>query len=370
MIAEQSGLQQSTITNIINQLIESGLVVETGLIGGKRGRRSIGIRLESGSFQLICVRLSRMNYSIERMDIEGKSESFIHRDFGRDEQADRVLENIVKDTRLLIRTARVKVAAIGVAVPGPYLSKASRFIVISSMSGWENVNIKEALSGQFDIPVYIGHNANAGALAEWWFGKRFPFEKGTFMYLATGYGVGAGIVLDGRSFLGNQGIAGEIGHMSIDRHGDRCVCGNNGCLEMYASVHAVMRYLNSQKEMGKPTTVKNPKDYKEILEAYHSGDALARESIMRSARYLGMGIANLIYCYNPKTIVIGDSLTEAGEEFLEQVKTSVKEHVLPELYEETKIELCSFEQDPALVGAGALALDRILRKPSQLLQED
>lgn len=363
-LAERTGLRQSTITNIVNVLIEAGLVVETGSIGGKKGRRSIGVALSKDKYQVIGIRLARNNYSVERFYIDGTYDAVIRKNFKSNVSMLNILENIRTDTRELLSTAGLKVVAIGVSVPGPFNLNDAKFINVTYMNGMKDINLQNFFRDNFDEPVYIEHDANAGVLAEKWFGKN-DLEKDTYVYIAAGFGVGAGIMIDGQVFHGSKGIAGEIGHMSINFEGPQCTCGNAGCLEMYASTHAVSEYVKKEIKNRKSSILSD--SYEDILKAYFNGDLLASEAIMSSADYLGIGIANIMNLYNPNGIIIGDELSKAGPAFLERVKKKVSQLVPADIFEMTHFYLSSFEQDAALVGAGALAIEKSFQLPKQLI---
>lgn len=365
-LAERTGLRQSTITNIVNVLIEAGLVAETGSIGGKKGRRSIGVTLSKDRYQVIGIRLARNNYSVERFYIDGSYDAVIRKDFESNESMKNILESIRTDTQELLATAKLKVVAIGVSVPGPFNLNDAKFINVTYMNGMEEINLQNYFKENFDEPVYIEHDANAGVLAEKWFGKN-DMEKDTYIYIAAGFGVGAGIMINGQVFHGSKGIAGEIGHMSINFQGPRCTCGNAGCLEMYASAHAVSEFVKKEKKRSNQKSGILSDSYEDILEAYFKGDLLAENAIMTSADYLGIGIANIINLYNPNGIIIGDSLSRAGAAFLDRVKKKVSHLVPTDIFEMTHFYLSSFEQDAALVGAGALAIEKSFQFPKQLI---
>lgn len=366
-LAKMTGLQQSTITNIINQLIESGLVAETGIIEGKKGRRSIGVTLNNNKYQVVGARLSRDTYSVERFNINGEHDAVIRRSFETGCDIMPVLDNIRRDIQACIDSARLPIVAIGLSVPGPFKVYEAKFMNITYMSGMKDVNLKEYFAEYFDIPTYIEHDANAGILAEKWFGLH-SIEKGTYIYIAAGYGIGAGVMLDGRVFHGSIGIAGEIGHMSINCNGPRCVCGNVGCLEIYASSHAVSQTVKELvEEQGRKTTAKSYA-IGDILEAYDGGDEVVHEAVQSAADYLAKGLVNIMNAFNPNGIIIGDVMSKFGETYFERVKEKASEYISRDVFDTTKLYLSSFSQDAALVGAGALAIDNAMQHPTRLIK--
>ncbi len=365
-LAAMSGLKQSTITNIVNRLIEYGVVRETGSFEGKKGRRSIGITLETEKYRVIGVRLTRTNFLAGIFSIDGRPEQIVTNQIGGSESVEEILEQIERTIRGLIRCAPHKVVAIGMAVPGPYLMNSGRVLLITGARNWEKVNFKKQLAEKFSIPFYIEHDANAGALAEWWYGKHRLEEK-TYLYIAAGSGIGAGIIINGQVFHGSLGIAGEIGHMTIRCDGKPCACGNRGCLERYASSTAICEEITQRMERGEACSLHREFTFAQAREAYRNGDAVVRDAFLQGARYLGIGIASMLYTYNPDIVIVGDETALAGEEYLEQVRRTVRERVLPEVYQATEIYSCSFPQDPAFIGAAALALEESFQQPSKLL---
>ena len=177
-LAQNTGLQQSTITNITNLLIDCGIVTETGIIGGRKGRRSIGITLAKNKYQVVGARLSRDNYSVERFFIDGTHDAVVSHNFEPNPDIMDVLEAICRDVQRMIDTASLPIAAIGFSVPGPFKVHEGRFMNITYMNGMEKISLRDFFEDRFAAPIYIEHDANAGILAEKWFGLNH-LEKGT-----------------------------------------------------------------------------------------------------------------------------------------------------------------------------------------------
>ena len=244
-LSEQSGLKQATITNIINDFISWELVEETGLIEGCKGRRAIGIRLNTEVFYVIGVRLSRKYFEVGIFTLMGELVEEEYREYITDTKPSTVIPKKQESIRRLIaRYAGKKVLAVGVAVPGPYYFEEG--VIEAVFTDWEQVSIKSMLQEGMPLPVVIDHDANAGVLAECSFGLD-PNLYETVVYLAVGQGIGAGIYHEGKIFRGAAGIAGEIGHASINMDGPRCECGNRGCLTCYASTIAFMDRVNKRQ---------------------------------------------------------------------------------------------------------------------------
>jgi len=365
-LAAASGLRQSTITNIMNELIQCGMVSETGNIKGRKGRRSIAISLNSQAFKVIGIRLTRTCFMVGRFDIAGNEDCVDTITIGAEQSAEAVIADIEKVLEHMIVTCNEKILGIGVAVPGPLIISEERIVFMTGRSGWENVRFRKYFADKFQIPVFIEHDANAGVLAEWWFGYN-NLERGTFVYVAAGQGIGVGIAVDGKVLHGALGIAGELGHMSVDYKGPQCQCGNRGCLELYCSILSMIKNINDGILKGIPSMLSVNSTIQQIAEAVASHDKLATEVFERTAWFLGFGLASFVNLYNPDTIIIGDELSIMGDRLLEIVTQTIKSHVLAEIYENLQVRFTSFQRDPALIGAVALAVDKALLKPSSIL---
>jgi predicted NBD/HSP70 family sugar kinase len=366
-LAKLTGLKQATITNIINDLIRLNLVTETGLIDGQKGRRSIGITLNSDLYKVVAVRLARKYFSVGLFDLFGSEENIVHETIDVFESSGEALKRIKKVVTGLIEasSSRYRILGIGVAIPGPFFRIEGRIALMTEFPGWEQIAFEDEFRSGFSVPVFLEHDANAGVLAEWWLG-RHSRETGTMVYVAAGQGVGAGIVIDGRLFRGALGIAGEIGHMSIEFDGPKCECGNKGCLEHYCSTIAVMRDVKSELVDYADSPLQKDHSIQAILREYRAGDPLAQKALRKAASYLGFGLVNIINTLNPDVIVIGDELAQAGTEFLELVQNTIKNHLLPSIYDSLRVELSSFEIDPIMVGVSTLVVEKTLQRLSSI----
>lgn len=365
-LAKLSGLRQATITNIVNDLRKWELVTETGVIDGQKGRRSIGITLNTELYKVIGVRLARHHFSVGLFDLFGSGEELDRQAIDAIEGSGQAFDRIKTAVgRLMAASSRYRILGIGMAIPGPFFRTEGRIALMTEFPGWEQVQLEEELRTAFRLPVYLEHDANAGALAEWWLG-RHTREVGTIVYVAAGQGVGAGIVIDGRLFRGSLGIAGEIGHMSIDYDGPRCECGNNGCLEHYCSTIAVMRDAAAELVNFPQSAIRADQSLGALIAAARDGDALARHVLTKAARFLGFGLVNIVNVYNPDVIIIGDELAEAGPLLLDVVQDTVRSHVLPSVYGRLTIELSSFAADPAIIGVSTLVVEKVLHRPSAI----
>lgn len=365
-IAKEMGLTQASITKIVAVLIEKGIVSEVGSIKGNGNRRSIGLKLNAERNQVIGVKFARHMFAVGVFDISGKIYTQQETEYSIDQDERVVLADMKDQIHDMLKKYK-NIVAIGLALPGPYLRDEGRIAMITRMPVWHNINFKKEFKNEFNKPLFIEQDANAGALAEWWFGDHDkPLH--TLAYLLNGEGLGSGIVENGNLLLGMQGTASELGHISVDVHGPRCECGNYGCLEMYCSAPAMLKM--AQQKIPECFV----KDYQNRAEACNaffevarSGNQKALEVVHEIGEYLGYGCVVLINAYNPDIIVIGDSVSQGGDLLLPTIKEVVKQRTIPELHSKVQIKLSHLKVDSTLYGAAAIATDRLLRMPSEYL---
>ena len=365
-IAKMTGLTQASITKIVAVLIDMGIVNEVGFVKGSGNRRSIGLRLNAEKYLVLGVKFSRHVFSIGVFDISGKVYTQQETEFSLEEFASDVVSNMKRQIHELLKKYK-NVVAIGFAVPGPYLRKEGRIAMVTRMPAWKNINFIDEFKYEFDKPVFIEQDANAGALAEWWFGNHGR-PLNSLAYFLAGEGVGSGIVDHDRLLLGNLGIASEIGHISINVNGAKCECGNRGCLELYCSTTAMLKKAQEVlPELFEEAIENRWEACNKVFNAARLGNKKAIKLVEEIAKYLGYGCVTLINAYDPEIIVIGDSISQGGELLLPTINRIVKERILPDICEKVQIKMSELKVDPTLYGAAAIATDKVLRKPSEYL---
>jgi glucokinase len=271
----------------------------------------------------------------------------------------RVVQRLAEHISLQLGKARQKdlaVLAVGVGAPG--VIKVHHGVVVKSPNfpDWNNLPLKQELEAALGIPVFIENDANAAALGEQWLGAGRGIKSMIFLTLGTG--VGGGIVHDGKIWQGADGMAGEVGHMTILPDGRPCGCGNRGCLEMYASSRGiVMSYQEARaKELGAPGAAEITSS--DVYQHARDGEPLAIAVMREMGRALGIGIANLINIFNPEMVVIGGGVKDAWPLFIEAVRDEVRKRAFEYPAERTQIVPSVLGDDAGMVGAAAVALQK------------
>lgn len=359
-IAKQIGLKQATIANIIGDLIDIGLVKETGLIPGEKGRRSVGIRLSDEKYRIIGLRLTRKGIAIGVFSLDCKETREQIYDSIENYDPKTVIERACALIEEIIKNAKDEVfLAVGVSVPGPYYSEDGEIALITSFPGWVSINIRDMLQEQISIPVIIEHDANAAILAESFLVERRK-KHNTIVYISAGQGIGAGIINGGQIYRGAQGIAGEIGHVCVQMNGLQCECGARGCLQMYASTQVltenIRKRLNYEKSF----------DFNDAVHLIQEGNEAAREEFRKCMDYLGVEVINIIYTYNPNLIIFGDEFSKIGTFILDELKARLKTMRVERLLDGLCIELAELGFDSAYVGAAMVATRYVFSHVNEL----
>ena len=353
-LAELSELKQATITYIMNDFIRWGLVREVGFLTGSKGRRSIGISINN-DLAVVGIRIARKNYSVGLFELSGNAIIIRRVSIELEQSARETFESIIALTDELIKNAKDRrVLAIGMALPGPYSIKRGRIELMTGVSGWNEIMIEEEMKCKFHIPIFIEQDANAGAIAQYWYNKEEELNQSVLVYIAVGQGVGAGIMSNGQLLKGNIGVAGEIGHTTIDVRGVRCACGNYGCLENYCSTIALTRQVNAALKAERNLS------FSEVAILVREENPIAVRIMKQCCEYLATGLVNVINSFNPQVLIIGDELSHIiPDKMLEWVTENVKKRVLPEIFENTRIMMSVVEQDSMVHGAAIVAIREI-----------
>ena len=275
---------------------------------------------------------------------------------GRERVVDNVF-SIVRDLKAISRSLG-GISALGMGIPGVIDIRRGVISTSPNLPGWENIPIRKMLSRRVGMPLYLENDANAAALGEKWMGAGKDVQN--FCFITLGTGVGGGLVLDGRIWHGADGMAGEVGHMTIDPHGPRCNCGNRGCLEMYASTKALQRMIRQAQSSGKRSRFFGQIRDKEISgdvihRAAKGGDRVSRDAFARMGSALGIGIASLVNLLNLEKVVVGGGLSAAWKFFLPTLREEVAARAFAAPVRRVRIVRATAGEDAGVLGAAYIA---------------
>jgi len=267
----------------------------------------------------------------------------------------RLVDNITQQRETAVKRG-LHVTAVGVGAPG--VIRMDKGIVVKSPNfpDWNNLPLRDELEHALRIPVVIENDANAAALGEQWRGAGRGINS--MILLTLGTGVGAGIVLDNKIWQGADGMAGEVGHMTLVPDGRQCGCGNSGCLEMYASARGIVQSYREAAGMLDITQAPELTST-QVYQAARKGEPVARRVMKDMGTMLGIGIANLINIFNPNMIVIGGGVKDAWDLFIGATHEEIMRRAFQVPAERTEIVPSLLGDDAGLIGAAAGALQKI-----------
>jgi glucokinase len=258
------------------------------------------------------------------------------------------------------------IVGVGVGAPGPLNPDTGMVFEPPNLKGWHDVPFGALLTGALGMQAYLANDADAAALGEWRFGAGRGIDD--LVYITVSTGIGGGIIIGGELLLGVSGTAGEIGHMTIDVNGPRCVCGNTGCLEALAAGPAIARAAQEAVRKGTASTLPARAGgriegitARLVAEAAAAGDALAAGVFNRAATYVGVGVANLLNLLNPAMVIIGGGVSKAGDLLLIPVRATARERAFERPARDARIVLSQLGDDAGAIGAATVALMRTTR---------
>lgn len=270
----------------------------------------------------------------------------------------KVLQNIAALIESLDSSARSRggVAAVGLGIPGVLNLQAGVISRSPNFPGWTNLPIAKMLGARIKIPFFLENDANAAALGEKWMGAAKGAQN--FCFLTLGTGVGGGLVLEGRIWHGADGMAGEVGHMTIDPDGPSCACGNRGCLEMYASANALQRMIRDSGASGKKSALlvsPNGINGETVCRAARQGDRVAQEAFRQMGSALGIAVSNLVNLLNLDIVILGGGLAAAWNFFIPSLREEVRRRAFRAPARSAKILRSVLGEEAGVMGAAYVA---------------
>ncbi|MFH2054830.1 MAG: ROK family protein [bacterium] len=252
---------------------------------------------------------------------------------------------IVTGLGVKARQLGCRLAGAGVGSAGIVNPESGRIVGRSpNIPGWEGTEVKRELEARTGVQTWVDNDANVMALAEHRLGAGRGFSSG--LYITVGTGIGSGIVLDGRLWRGAAFAGAEMGHMIIAKEGRACGCGKRGCLEVYASAGAFVRYYDKSLPQSSPV--------KEIFGRARQGDSVAQAAIHQAAGYLACGIGSVLELLNPEIVVIGGGIS-AGTGYLAEVRRCLPAYVTRPALQSVKLRKAKLGNRAGLIGAALLA---------------
>lgn len=376
-LAEMTGLNKTTVSSLVQELIDRQFVREVGLepagSGRKAGRLGMMLTLDpaagyivSGEIGVDFIEVICTNFAPE---IIWRHEEKIQPKMGQQEIIDRVLVLLHQAADPGSGTCKAFLG-VSVGVPG-LVDQSSGDLIFAPNLGWKDIPLREILQTSISAPVVVDNEASISALGEYYFGAAQGCEE--LLYISVGVGLGGGIVHAGQLFNGSTGVGPEFGHMTMDPDGLLCSCGNRGCWETQVSQQALFRYIHNALKSGHASLLSrktggnaNQLTVQMVVEAAREGDALALEGLIMIGRYLGIGIASLVNALNPDLVVLGGILSLASEFLLPVVDDVLDQRALQWNRDATKVVTAKHGLDACVMGGVAKIYQAVLAEPNKL----
>ena len=354
-LARSSGLQPSTVSAIIDELIKEGWVTE-GMGRAPRGRRPRLLHLNVERAGIIAVDLRPETTTV---GLAGMDARFVDQTSWRTPQDPQAwLQALTRSVRGF-RTAHPRILCEGVGVSLPGRADAEGRLIFAPNLRWGPVNLRALIEQKLELPVAVENAANACALAELWFG-RHPEHIRNLIAVTISEGIGVGLLMNGQLVRGGDARAGEFGHITLDENGPRCPCGKRGCWERYASNSAALTtYRDSVAAAGWKAP---PFTFEQLVRMANEGDRHAAGALDSMATYVGIGLAGLITGLSPDVVVIVGEITAAWDRVGPIVADVVKRRALPPLA--TRIFPAQIAIQPRLRGAATLVVQQHFGAPA------
>lgn len=366
-----TGLNKSTVSSLVDELLERNLVLEIGNNSGGAGRPATLLQVNAQAGYIIGVDLGVDFVSVAVTDFMGNILWRKREDADPNEDQQKMITQtlrIVKEAMASSKQKHQHFLGLGLATPGT-VNINDGVLIFAPNLHWRNVPFGKIFAEQTKLKIFVENDANAAAVAEHLFGKARQVQD--FLFVFSGVGIGGGLFLNGKLYRGKNGYAGEIGHFPImaEPYQTVCHCGNRGCWETYANQYSIIQRVQARLEVKRTSII--PKLMAEqnsgltiplIKQAADAGDKEAIDSFAEAGLAMGQGFAGLINIFNPSKMILGGPLSIAGEYLLPNIIDAVKRHSMPEIGQQVDIVLSSFGPDASLIGAIAIVADDALTR--------
>jgi predicted NBD/HSP70 family sugar kinase len=356
-LSRRSGLQRSTVSAIVDQLIDEGWVTEGAIGRLPRGRRPRFLHLNVERTGIVGVNLRPETTTVGLANVDARFEA--QRSFPTPGDPIVFVRSVAR-TIASLRAAhpRMVCEGVGVSLPGR-VDEAGRLVFAPNL-GWRDVDLRQMLESATGLPVAVENAANACALGEVWFGRHDEHLR-HLVAVTVSEGIGVGIILNGQLVRGANAMAGEFGHMTLDETGPPCCCGKRGCWERYASNSAAVEYYTGggQAERGQAQPGLR---FEDVLRLADGGDRRAVETLERMAQFLGAGLATIVTGLAPQLIVVIGEVTSAWGRVGPIVAEVLERRALSET--PTRIVPTDHATQPRLRGAVTLVVQQHFGVPN------
>lgn len=357
-IIEKTGFDKSTVSSVINRFDAMGLVVRAPKQGENRpGRPSEALAISQQSGLLVGVQVELGETIFVASGLDGLPIAQHRTRFGG--QVGELAQHVAKGIETVLHMSDRQAELLGVGVSLPGLIDRNGTLLHAPVLGWRDVPVLDLLAGEISAPLYVGNDGKAAATAEHLFGSCIGVKD--FIYLFSGSGVGGALFLDGETYLGMNGLAGELGHLKVVPQGRICSCGSAGCLSAYLSAPALCREISAA--MGNAVA-----SFDQIMLQAGEREPVTLAVLEQAGAILGSAVASLINTFNPPVVAFGGDMARAEGFIRPALEHAIGRLAHPRMAEATRLLFSEISVHQPYLGGIALALDGVtgLEGPSVL----
>lgn len=355
-IAQKLGLTKGTVSSLVTELIDAKFCYETGPGESSGGRRPVMLVFNKTCALAIGIDLG-VNYILGVLtDLDGNivNEKKINISVDSYDQTLSYMKNIIYFLMANAPENHYGIIGIGIGVPG-IVNKEGEILLAPNL-GWKHIPLKVDLEEEFQLPILIENEANAGAYGEKCYGAGKDYED--IIYISAGIGIGIGFILNNELYRGANGFSGEMGHMIIEVNGKECKCGSKGCWELYASEKSILQdavpLTNEQENLQLENLIDLVSESPKIISLFE-----------QTGHFLGIGINNIINTFNPQQIIIGNRLAMAKEWMESPLKKVIENYTLKQHQMDLEITFAELSIYSSALGVASYATENFL-KPGEL----
>lgn len=366
-LAKELNLSPSYVSLMVRELLANGSLCEQGDAPSSGGRRGRFLQINPELANLIGIDIGTVHCRMAVTDFLGNIRAF-KKFRSRAEQGPELLLQSIHHEIQSYRREFPGIKALGVAQSGVVEHVTGTLLFWPKVRGWQDVPLKMILEGEHGLPTIVEDSARTMAVAEQAFGQGRGLAD--FVHVTVGTGIGSTIFVDGKLYVGASGLAGELGHTTIDENGELCSCGNRGCLELYSSGWAIINRVRSALSDGVTSTLadvygEHPEELsvETIVSAGRSGDRLSQTVLSEAGTHLGTALAGLINLLNPEKIILGGVVPRvAGELILDPLVYFLRRRAFQRSMSATDVVISQLDDKASTLGVVAMLAKELLGK--------
>lgn len=367
-LVENLGSSRSSVTQSVNTLIKRGILTDVEVGESTGGRRPRLLDVNDTFGYIVGIHMGATGAGVCVANFRGQIIDWCRVSFWINDAPVKVMDNVFDAVFGLLDQHRIpheRLYGIGIGVPAPVDKYSGTIVSPATMLGWEKYSIADYCSEHFlHAIVKIDNDVNLMAMGELLAGMGKNHDN--FFFVKIGTGIGCGIVSNGQIYRGATGCSGHIGHVSVDRNGPVCSCGNVGCLEKFAAGPAIAEQALSAAREGRSPILAEIMDHRggtllpeDVGNAAGRGDKIANDIIIESGRVIGEVLATLVSFFNPSLVIVGGGVSNIGPQFLISLHRTILEYSLPLSTRDCIIRRSEMGYRAGMEGAVGLALDHI-----------